>query len=160
MLLAAPSLLLSAPFPPQALTRAQLAEETRRLVQAGAEKDTFSGAVLVAFEDEVLLQLAVGEADKGFHVKNDLETRFNLGSMNKMFTSVAVAQLVEQEKVGLDQPIAAWVDETWLPRAITERVTVRHLLTHTSGLGSYFNDTFLASSRELFREVDDYKPLV
>jgi CubicO group peptidase (beta-lactamase class C family) len=132
----------------------------RHLVQARINKDTFSGAVLLAREDEVLLTMVAGEADKGLHVANNLETRFNLGSMNKMFTSVSVAQLVEQGKVALDEPIAKYVDESWLPRTITSRVTVRHLLTHTSGLGSYFNDTYVASSRELFREVDDYKPLV
>jgi len=142
------------------LTRAELVERVRAMVEARVAKDTFSGAVLVAQGGEVLLTMAAGEADKGFHAKNDVETRFNLGSMNKMFTSVSIAQLVEKEKVGLDEPIAKWVDESWLPRAITEKVTVRHLLTHTSGLGSYFNDVYVASSRELFRAVDDYKPLV
>jgi len=144
----------------QSLTRVQLVDEVSALVRARAEKDTFSGAVLLAHGDEVLFTFAAGEADKGWHVKNDLETRFNLGSMNKMFTSVSIAQLVEQKKVAYDEPIAKYIDESWLPRAITDKVTVRHLLTHTSGLGSYFNDTYLKSSRELFREVDDYKPLV
>ncbi|MSR63324.1 MAG: class A beta-lactamase-related serine hydrolase [Planctomycetes bacterium] len=144
----------------QTTTRAQLVDEVSALVHARAEKDTFSGAVLLARGDEVLFTFAAGEADKGWHVKNDLETRFNLGSMNKMFTSVSIAQLVEQKKVAYDEPIAKYVDESWLPRAITDKVTVRHLITHTSGLGSYFNETYQKSSRELFREVDDYKPLV
>ena len=157
-------LLLSVPFPSTAraqasLTSTELVERARTLVRERAAADTFSGAVLVA-HGEVLLTLAAGEADKGFHARNDVETRFNLGSMNKMFTSVAVAQLVEQGKVGYDEPIAKYVDESWLPRKTTERVTVRHLLTHTSGLGSYFNGTFQKSSRALFRRVEDYKPLV
>lgn len=159
-LLALPFLLALPIFAQGSLTRAELVERVRALVEERAAKDTFSGAVLVAQGDEVLLSMAAGEADRGLHVKNDVETRFNLGSMNKMFTSVAIAQLVEQQKVGLDEPIVKWVDESWLPRAITEKVTVRHLLTHTSGLGSYFNETFERSSRALFRAVEDYKPLV
>jgi CubicO group peptidase (beta-lactamase class C family) len=159
-----PLLLAAVAFPPtsaqEPLTRAELVAEVRELVRTRAADDAFSGAVLVARGDEVLLTLAAGEADRGWHVANGVETRFNLGSMNKMFTSIAIAQLVEQEKLALDDPIAKWVDESWLPRAITERVTVRHLLTHTSGLGSYFNATFMQSSRALFRAVADYKPLV
>jgi CubicO group peptidase (beta-lactamase class C family) len=120
----------------QALTRTQLVDEVRALVRTRAEQDTFSGSVLLAHDDEVLLTLAAGEADKGFHVENDVETRFNLGSMNKMFTSVSIAQLAEKGKLAYDDPIAKYVDESWLPRTITDKVTVRHLLTHTSGLGS------------------------
>jgi CubicO group peptidase (beta-lactamase class C family) len=154
---------LLVPFLPaasQALTPEELVAEVRALVEQRAAEERFSGAVLVARGDEVLLTLAVGEADRGWHVPNGVETRFNLGSMNKMFTGIAVAQLAERGALAFDDPIAKWVDASWLPRALTEKVTVRHLLTHTSGLGSYFNDVFMQSSRALFRAVDDYKPLV
>jgi CubicO group peptidase (beta-lactamase class C family) len=158
----ATSLALCLPLaaPQSDLTTEELLEEVRALVQAGHEADTFSGTVLVARDGEVLLELAVGEASKRFHVPNDVETRFNLGSMNKMFTAVSVAQLAEAEKLDYDDPISRWVDESWLPREITDQVTVRHLLSHTSGLGSYFNEAYMESSRDLFREVEDYKPLV
>ncbi len=156
--------LLSLPAPgprlQQSLTREQLVEQARKLVQDRADQDGFSGAVLLAQGDEVLLTFAAGEACKSFHAKNDVETRFNLGSMNKMFTSVAIAQLAEQGRLSYDDPISKWVDESWLPRDVTERITVFHLLTHGSGLGSYFNETYQKSSRELFRKVEDYKPLV
>jgi CubicO group peptidase (beta-lactamase class C family) len=89
-----------------------------------------------------------------------VDTKFNLGSMNKMFTAVAVAQLAEQGQLAYEDPISKYVDESWLPRSMTERMTVQHLLTHTSGLGSYFNEQYEKSSRALFRKVEDYKPLV
>lgn len=57
-------------------------------------------------------------------------------------------------------PISKYVDESWLPDEITSKITVHHLLSHTSGLGSYFNRTYWNGSRELYRKVDDYKPLV
>lgn len=124
------------------------------------QKDIFSGTILIAKGDQVLLEKACGEATKSWHIPNNIETKFNLGSMNKMFTATAVMQLAEKEKLRLNDPISKYVDETWLPKSITDRVTVHHLLSHTSGLGSYFNDTYFKSSRDLFRQVDDYKSLV
>lgn len=123
-------------------------------------EDRFSGAVLIARGDRVIWERACGEATKAWHIPNRTDTKFNLGSMNKMFTATAAMQLVEKGKLKLDDPISKYVDESWLPREITDRVTVRHLLTHTSGLGSYFNRTYMESSRDLFRQLDDYKRLV
>lgn len=124
------------------------------------QKDVFSGTVLIAKGDKILLEKACGEATKSWHIANNIDTKFNLGSMNKMFTATAVMQLAEKGKLQLDDPISKYVDESWLPKTITDRVTVHHLLSHTSGLGSYFNDTYMKSSRDLFRQVDDYKSLV
>lgn len=153
-------LLLTLQSAPAELSRDQLVAETRALFEREAASGRFSGTVLLAQGDEVLFSFACGEANKSFHVKNDLETRFNLGSMNKLFTSLAIAQLVEQGKLSYDDTLERFVDESWLPREMSAKITIRHLLTHSSGLGSYFNDTYLKSSRELFRAVSDYKPLV
>ncbi len=142
------------------LTEAEFIEEARRAVSRGCERDVFSGAVLIARGDDVLFETACGEASKRFRVANDVDTKFNLGSMNKMFTATAIMQLVEDGRLDLDDPISRYVDESWLPKEITEGVTIHHLLTHTSGLGSYFNQTFMRASRALYRELDDYKPLV
>jgi len=142
------------------LSQAEAIEEVATVLNRICDRDLFSGTVLIARDDDVLLTHACGEASKRFHVPNRLDTKFNLGSMNKMFTSVAIMQLVERGVLSLDDPISEYVDESWLPRTTTERITVHHLLTHTSGLGSYFNDTYWQSSRENFRELDDYQPLV
>jgi CubicO group peptidase (beta-lactamase class C family) len=142
------------------LSQAELVRETGNLVRRVCEQDVFSGTVLVAHGDEVLLTHACGEASKRFHVANDIDTRFNLGSMNKMFTATAIVRLVERGVLSYDDPISQYVDESWLPREITDKITIHHLLTHTSGLGSYFNDTYWNGSRELYRDVDDFKPLV
>jgi CubicO group peptidase (beta-lactamase class C family) len=151
--------------PPAGLVEPPLAEkealaEIRTLVAGLKKKDWFSGTLLVARGAEVLLTDVAGEASKAFHVPNNIDTKFNLGSMNKMFTATAVARLVEAGRLSFDDPIGKWVDETWLPKTVTEKITVRHLMTHTSGLGSYFNDVYDRSSRALFRKLDDYKPLI
>ena len=142
------------------LTEAAFVEQAKTLMDRLIAKNAFSGALLIAKGDEILLTGAGGEADKSFHVPNTIDTKFNLGSMNKMFTATAIMRLIEQGKLGLDDPIAKYIDESWLPKSVTEEITIRHLLTHSSGLGSYFNDTFDRSSRALFRNLDDYKPLI
>ncbi|WP_422080258.1 serine hydrolase domain-containing protein [Ulvibacterium sp.] len=138
----------------------ELIEETKKAVEKLSQLDLFSGAILVAQGNDILYADAKGEASKRFHIKNNLDTKFNLGSMNKMFTSVAILQLVEKGLIGLKDPINQYVDETWLPSGITSKITIHHLLSHTSGLGSYFNETFWNSSRALYRSIDDFKPLV
>ncbi len=143
-----------------ALTESECVAEITTFVDALCERDLFSGSVLVARGSDILLAQVCGDASKRFGVPNDMDTRFNLGSMNKMFTATAIMQLVERGELSLDDPIGKYVDETWLPHDITDRVTIHHLLSHTSGLGSYFNDTYDASSRKLFRSVGDYRPLV
>ena len=142
------------------LTEKEAVGEIRALLAKVKEKDWYSGTVLVAKGSNILLTDFAGEASKAFHVPNNIDTKFNLGSMNKMFTSVAVARLVEAGKLAFDDPIGKWVDETWLPKDVTSEITVRHLITHTSGLGSYFNEAYQKSSRALFRKLDDYKPLI
>ncbi len=142
------------------LSEDQVVQETRALLGRVCDRDVFSGTALMARGDEVLMTHACGEASKRFHVPNNLDTKFNLGSMNKMFTATAIAQLVERGVLSYDEPIRRYVDETWLPPDITERVTIHHLLSHTSGLGSYFNETFMNGSRALYRDLNDFKPLV
>jgi CubicO group peptidase (beta-lactamase class C family) len=147
--------------PPEApLTEKEAVDEIRALTSGLVTKGWFSGALLVAKGPLVLLTMAGGEANKSFHSANNLDTKFNLGSMNKMFTAIAAARLVELGKLSFDDPIGKWVDETWLPKDVTDTITVRHLMTHTSGLGSYFNETFNLSSRALYRKLGDYKPLL
>jgi CubicO group peptidase (beta-lactamase class C family) len=142
------------------LSEKQFIQTIKDLLLRLCEKDVFSGTLLIAKGDTVLLEYACGEASKRFHVPNNIETKLNLGSMNKMFTATAIAQLVEKGLLTYQDPISKYVDESWLPKEITSKVTIHHLLTHSSGLGSYFNETFVNSSRALFRKLDDYKPLV
>lgn len=146
--------------PQEKLPEKDLIPYARELADRLCKNDQFSGALLIAKGDQVLLEKACGEANKSWHTGNNIDTKFNLGSMNKMFTATAVMQLVEKGVLSLDTPISGYVDESWLPESITGKVTVHHLLSHTSGLGSYFNETYINGSRELYRNVDDFKPLV
>ncbi len=143
-----------------ALAEDEVIQAASDMIRQVCNRDVFSGTALIAKGDEVLLALACGEASKRFHAPNNIDTRFNLGSMNKMFTATAIAQLVEKGSLAYDDAISKYVDASWLPKEITDKVTIHHLLSHTSGLGSYFNDTYWNGSRENYRSVEDFKPLV
>jgi len=142
------------------LEPAQIARALGDYVDRLAAAGIFSGTVLVRKDGKILLTRAAGVANRDFDAPVRLDTKFNLGSMNKMITGVAAMMLVRQGKLSLDDPIGKYLDATWLPKVDKNKVLVKHLLTHTSGLGSYFNDAYVRSSRLLYRTVDDYKPLV
>jgi CubicO group peptidase (beta-lactamase class C family) len=140
------------------LTDAERARELEAYVQKLAGADVFSGAVLLAKDGKVLFERAYGEASKDFHVANRTDTKFNLGSMNKMFTAVAIAQLAERGKLSFEDPLAKFLPE-FPSKEAAQKIKLKHLLTHTSGLGSYFNRKFMESSRARFRTVDDMMKL-
>jgi len=100
-----------------------------------AERSRFSGAVLLSTGDETLLRTAHGTADVTHRVPCRPTTRFGIGSINKCFTALLVAQLVEEGALDLDATLGE-VDATFActPAA---GATVRQLLTHTGGLGDY-----------------------
>lgn len=120
----------------------------------------FYGSVLLAKDGKVLYKKACGLASKRFNVPNKTDTKFNLGSMNKMFTGVAIAQLVEKGKLSYEDLLGKYLGRDWITSETAEKVKIKHLLCHTSGLGSYFNEQYMNSSKKLFRAVDDFKVLV
>ncbi|HEX8457684.1 MAG TPA: serine hydrolase domain-containing protein [Pyrinomonadaceae bacterium] len=140
------------------LTDAERARELEAYVQKLADADVFSGAVLLAKDGKIIFEKAYGEASKDFHVANRVDTKFNLGSMNKMFTSVAIAQLVERGKLSFDDPLSKFLPE-FPSKEAAQKIKIKHLLTHTSGLGSYFNRKFMESSRARYRTVSDMMTL-
>lgn len=148
------------PPPDPAATPEEAAERLRARVDSLAAADRFSGVVLLEKDGAVLLHEAWGEAEKAFGAANRPDTKFNLGSMNKMFTAVLVAKLVEQGVLSLDEPIGKYLHDEWLRPGIGERVTIEHLLTHTSGLGSYYSPELMELNPGRFREIDDFQEIV
>lgn len=116
--------------------------------------DEFSGALLVALGEVVFYQRACGLACQRYRVPNRLDTKFNVGSMGKMFTGLAVAQLAEQQKVDFHDLIGKHLPD-YHPREIADSVTLHHLLTHTSGMGTFFNKRLEAVWADL-RTLEDY----
>lgn len=100
------------------------------------KQDLFSGAVLVAKDREPVYLKAFGKADSENDRDNRTDTKFDIGSINKDFTSVAILQLVGKGKLKLDDNIGKYLNQ--FPKEVLDKVTIRQLLTHTSGFGDYF----------------------
>jgi CubicO group peptidase (beta-lactamase class C family) len=95
-----------------------------------AVKHGFSGSVLVAKDDRILLAKGFGEADRAKHVPNTKDTLYDIGSLTKQFVAASILQLVEKGKVSLDDPISKYLSA---PKA-KANITIRELLMHRSGL--------------------------
>jgi CubicO group peptidase (beta-lactamase class C family) len=134
--------------------------ELDKFVSQKAASDEFSGTVLFAKGDTILYTAAHGLASRRFNAPINLQTKMNWGSISKMFTSTAILQLVEQDKIRLEDTLDQYLDESWLKHPARSDIQIQHLLTHASGLSSYFTDDFFNGSKQLFRELSDYKPLI
>jgi CubicO group peptidase (beta-lactamase class C family) len=145
-------------WPQTRLSEAAVIREIRRHVELAAAEDRFSGVVLVSKGPRTIFHHAYGMAEKGFAVPNRPDTKFNLASMNKMFTSLAIAQLVAAGKFSFQDRLAS-VLPGYPNKQAAEKITVHHLLTHTSGLGDFFDNPEFRPHRERYRHPVDYFPL-
>lgn len=136
------------------LDEKDLVGTVRARVEQEAAADHFAGAVLIARAGKPLFQGAYGLADRERRTTNTLDTRFRLGSMNKMFTATSVLQLVQSGKVKLDAPLATYLPD-YPNKDLASKVTIHQLLTHTGGTGDIFGPEYSAHRLEL-RTLADY----
>jgi D-alanyl-D-alanine carboxypeptidase len=129
----------------------------RTKLESDAAAGRFAGAVLVAKNGQPIFTAAYGMADREKKIPNKLETRFRIGSMNKMFTAVAILQLVQAGKIQLNDPLGKYLTD-YPNHDVATKVTIHHLLTHTGGTGDFFGPEFDAHRLEL-RTLDDYVKL-
>jgi len=97
------------------------------------EKDEFSGVVLITRGDAELYSGAFGYASRAWKIKNTLDVRFDTASITKLFTTVAILQLVDQKLLSLETSAIRYLRLEGTK--ISNEVNVFHLLTHTSGIG-------------------------
>jgi CubicO group peptidase (beta-lactamase class C family) len=143
---------------PAALTRTQFNNFLENYLSKLAAEDEFSGVVLVAKKDQHLFEKAYGLASKEFGVANRVDTKFNLGSINKVITQIAIAQLAAAGKLTYSDKLGKILSD-YPNRQAAEKVTVKQLLTMTSGIGDFFGDKFDAISKDSLRSNKDYLPL-
>ena len=144
----------------KSISTKELVKELSSFINNLSIEDAFSGSVLVARGKDVIFKDSVGYANKTWKIKNNINTKFSLGSMNKMFTAIAALQLIEKGKLKFDDKLIQFVDKSWLPKGNSDSITIRQLLTHTSGLGNFFNDEFNQSNKEEYRNLAAYKSLI
>lgn len=117
-----------------------------------------AGAVMLAKGTAPFHERAFGFADAERRVKNTLDTRFNLGSGNKMFTAIAVAQLVEKGKLKYSDPISKFLPD-FPDKAFARKATIHHLLSHTSGVKEYWTEEF-DKKRAVIRDMKGMLPWI
>jgi CubicO group peptidase (beta-lactamase class C family) len=116
-------------------SRRELARQIEEYLGQHHAVGQLSGAVLVADCGELIYQGAFGMANSDWAIPNTPLTKFRLASITKQFTAMVVLQLVREGRLDLEAPITRYLAD--YPTASGERVTLRHLLNHTSGIPSY-----------------------
>jgi len=143
---------------PQSPSAAPDPARVKAYLEEQAQAGKFSGTALVAKDGKPLLLESAGLASKRFRAPNAADTKFNLGSLNKSFTAVAVLQLVEAGLVGIDEPIGKYLD--LFPKDVGEKVKVRHLLDMSSGWGDYWGHPYFLQHKDELRTVADHMAFI
>lgn len=105
------------------LNESELIASFRQRLNEAVSVDTFCGTVLLAKNGKTIFAQAFGLADREHHIPNSLNTRFRIGSMNKMFTAVAVLQLVSAGKLKLDDPLIKYLPD-YPNKELASKVTI------------------------------------
>lgn len=145
------------PHPAAFIQRVNEAEALQALhayLDQAAAADRFSGTALIAKNGKPVFTAVYGMADREKKIPNKLDTKFHIGSMNKMFTATAVLQLVQAGKINLDDPLGKYLPD-YPNKELASKVKIRHLLTHTGGTGDFFGPDFDKHRLEL-RTLQDY----
>ena len=119
------------------LAAASLAQDVSRMdqvVDSYVSNKTFMGSVLVARGDQVLLSKGYGSANLEWNIPNSPSTKFRLGSVTKQFTAASILLLEERGKLKTDDLVKKWMPDA---PAAWDKITIFHLLTHTSGIPNF-----------------------
>jgi CubicO group peptidase (beta-lactamase class C family) len=127
------------------------------LIESWSEPEPFSGVVHISRGDDTLYEKAQGHAIRSESIPNRVDTRFQMASGCKIFTSVAVCRLVETGAIGFDTPLSECVGVDF-PN-FSPDIRLRHLLTHTSGITSYFEEDVSPDYEALWRDLPVYRVL-
>src|SRR6266508_2429153 len=99
----------------------------------------FSGVISIRQKNTVLYERAAGYADRSNKIENTLETRFGIASGTKFFTALAIGKLIEAKRLSFSTKLKDCIALNF-PR-YSQEITIRHLLTHTSGIPDYYDET-------------------
>jgi D-alanyl-D-alanine carboxypeptidase len=135
-------------------TDTEAAVAARHYLDELAAKDRFSGSVLLARKGRVFFESAWGLADRERKIANRVDTSYNLASIGKIFTQVAVAQLAARGKLALTDTLAKHLPN--LPVPSSDRITLLQLVTHTSGMGDIFGEKYERTPPSSLRRLSDY----
>jgi CubicO group peptidase (beta-lactamase class C family) len=145
-------------LPEGSLTESEAFLNIKEELAEMTSNDEFSGVVLIAKGGDPVFLEAFGCASREHSVLNLADTKFNLGSINKVFTKTAVAMLLSQGKLSLYDTIGEHIED-YPNEEAAEKVTVRHLIEMTSGIGDFFGQRYSGTPKARIRTLEDYLPL-
>lgn len=120
-----------------------------------AKADAFSGVVMIAKDGKSIFSNAYGLANTETKTPNIINTRFNIGSINKDFTVVAIGQLMRQGKLAWDDKLINVLPD-FPNKEAAEKITIGQLVTMRSGIGDFVNDEFWSMDRSKLRDLTDF----
>lgn len=115
----------------------------------------FRGNIYILKDEKVICNFSNGYADLPNEIPNTLETKFASASAGKVFIAVAILQLIEKGKINFDDTLEKFLDIDF--STIDKDVTVKQLLTHTSGVPDYFDESVMDEYEELWIDFPNYK---
>lgn len=142
---------------PDPTNQAEMLTASEQLMDRLAKSDAFSGVVMIAKNDMPIFVKSYGYADAANKIANNRETRFNLGSINKIFTRIAIGQLAGQNKLSFNDKLIKILPD-YPNREIAEKITIGQIVTMSSGLGDFFNEKFEMADKSKIRSNKDYLP--
>ena len=119
-----------------------------------AARDFFSGVVLITRDTTQLFGRAYGYASRAWRVPNTLDVRFDTASITKLFTAIAVMQLIDKGLLTFDTPVVERLHLEGTP--LSDDITVFHLLTHTSGIGDDADEEAGERYEDLWKTKPNY----
>ena len=146
------------PRPDPKKDEAELISAVRDYASRASEAGDFTGVILIAKNGTPIFEEAFGYADRERKIPNKIDTKFNVGSINKSFTALAIRKLAAENKLSLDDTIGKFLPD-YPNKDAAARVTVRHLLEMSSGIGDFFGDRYAAADKEKILTLADYLPL-
>jgi len=136
------------------LSQNELLAATRKYLDTQVATDQFAGVVMITKDGKPALAEVYGLADREHKTPNTLKTRFRIGSMNKMFTAVAILQLAQAGKLDLKDTVGKYLTD-YPNKEVASKVTIQQLLSHTGGTGDIFGPDFDAH-RLALKTIADY----
>ena len=115
----------------------------------------FSGVVLVQQGNKIIFQRAYGFANRGEEIANTMDTRFGIASGCKIFTAIAICQLVQKGFLSFNTLLRECLNTSFVE--FDQNISIHHLLTHSSGIPDYFDEDTMTDYGALWNDIPMYR---
>lgn len=139
-------------------TYSDVPEKLNALMDEVAKLDLFSGTVLVAHDEKIIFVKSCGYSDREKNILNSQDTKYNIGSIGKLFTAIMILQLASDNKINLNDNIGKYF--TSFPQKTADLVNIKQLLTHSSGFGDFLQNPEFQINKGNYKEVSDLLKLI